>query len=115
MKPEEFVKKIRQSVLDENIAIYKDLFEGTSIDQATDLYWIEALGLFNKLSDDDKKILFKIMRQVSVDTISNIFALFDGINFLEDQTENFSLTLNDKQERLNGDLQDIFLEIEENA
>lgn len=113
MKPEEFVKKIRQSVLDENIAIYKDLFETTEVDQASDPYWKEALDLFEKLGDKEKETLFKIMRQVSVDTISNMFALLDGVICLEEQDGEFSLTIENKQEQLNGDLQDIFLEIEE--
>ena len=113
MKPEEFVKKIRQSVLDENIAIYKDLFETTEVDQASDPYWKEALDLFEKLGDKEKETLFKIMRQVSVDTISNMFALLDGVICLEEQDGDFSLTIENKQEQLNGDLQDIFLEIEE--
>ncbi|AJQ94842.1 hypothetical protein [Gynuella sunshinyii] len=113
MKPEEFVKKIRQSVLDENIAIYKDLFANTEIDQASDPYWQEALGLFKKLGDKEKETLFKIMRQVSVDTISNLFALLDGVSCLEDQDGDFSLTIENEKKQLNGDLQDIFLEIEE--
>jgi len=113
MKPEEFVKKIRQSVLDENVAIYRDLFETTEVDQASDPYWKEARGLFEKLGDKEKETLFKIMRQVSVDTISNMFALLDGVSCLEDQDGDFSLTIENEQEQLNGDLQDIFLEIEE--
>jgi hypothetical protein len=114
MTPENFVKKIRQSVLDENTVIYRDLFEMTEVEQASDLYWKEALALFNKLSNEDKETLFKIMRQISVDTISNFFAVLDGVNCLEDQEGDFSLKLDNKPEKLNGDLQDIFLEIEEN-
>ncbi len=114
MKPEEFVQKIRQSVLDENVVIYKDLFETTEVEQASDPYWKEALCLFKKLSNEDREILFKIIRQVSIDTISNLFAILDGVSCLEDQEGDFSLTLDDKPEKLNGDLQDIFLEIEEN-
>ncbi|WP_185843532.1 hypothetical protein [Pseudoalteromonas luteoviolacea] len=53
------------------------------------------------------------MRQVSVDTISNLFALLDGVSCLEDQDGDFRLTIENVKEQLNGDLQDIFLEIEE--
>lgn len=115
MNPEEFVKKIRYSVLDENMDIYRDLFENTVIDQTSDLYWQEALKLFKNLDTDAKETLFKIMRQVSVDTISNLFSLLDGISYLEDQSEDFTLTVGTEINILNGDLQDIFLEIEENA
>lgn len=112
MSPEDFVKKIRQSVIDENSAIYRNLFENTQVDQATDPYWREALGFFHKLEDKDKEILFKIMRQATVDTVSNMFSVFDGVSSLVDQDGDFSLTF-EGGEPLNGDLQDYFLEAEE--
>ncbi|PSU16341.1 transposase [Photobacterium kishitanii] len=113
MKPEEFVKKVKQSVIDDNLTIYKDLFKNTDADHVSDLYWKESLTFFKKLSDEEKETMFKIMRQVSVDTVSNIFGILDGISYLEGQSGDFLLTVDNKQEQLNGDLQDIFLEIEE--
>ncbi len=114
MKPEKFVSNIRQSILADNLIIYRELFNETEIDQATDKYWKEALQLYKKLDKDDQEILFKIMRQVTADTISNLFGVLDGVSWLEDQEDDFKLSIdNDKQEKLNGDLQDIFLEAEE--
>lgn len=113
MEAENFVNKIRQSVIDENTSIYKDLFETTAINQANDPYWQEALKLFGQLDDVQKETLFKIMRQVSVDTVSNIFAILDGVSSLENQDGEFTLSLDGDSQKLNGDLQDIFLSLEE--
>ncbi len=114
MKPEDFVKKIRESILDENVGIYKDLFNSTSVDEASDEYWKEALRFYGKLNSEERETLFKIIRQVSVDTISNLFGVLDGVTCLDDQGEDFTLTIGDDGKgKINGDLQDIFLEIEE--
>ncbi len=114
MKPEDFVKKIRQSVLDENVAIYRDLFDSTEVDKASDEYWKKALRFYGSLDKSGQEILFKIMRQVSVDTISNLLGVLDGVSSLEDTDVQLKLIVNnDMQEVLSGDLQDIFLEMEE--
>lgn len=114
MKPEDFVQKVRQSIIDENMVIYKDLFENTSIEKVNDPYWKEALGFFKDLSDENKRVLFNIMRQTSIDTTSNLFAILDGVAYLEGQKGSLSLISNDEEsEILNGSLQDILLEFEE--
>lgn len=111
MTPEEFVRNINQVVINDNLDIYKDLFETTNIDTATDKYWKEALSFFNELSDSKKEIFFKIVRQVQVDALSNMFSILDGRTYIEEQSKDFDLVYDDK--KLNLDLQDIFLEIDE--
>jgi len=115
MTSEELVKKIRSSVLDENQAIYKDIFQSTNINDASAPYWQGALGLFEKLDDGEREILFSIVRQTTVDTISNMLGVLDGVTTLEGFDGDFVLSLESEEEQLNGDLQDIFLEIEENS
>lgn len=111
MKPEEFVRNINQAIIDDNINIYKDLFATTDINTVTDKYWKEALSLYNDLGSHQKEVLFKIIRQVQVDSLSNIFGILDGRAFIEGQSKDFELIYDGKQ--LNNDLQDIFLEIDE--
>jgi len=48
-----------------------------------------------------------------VDTVSNLFGIIDGTSLLETYREEFSLTYGKDTTRLNGDLQDLFLEAEE--
>ena len=114
MKTEYFVEKIRKAIIDENDAIYRDLFNNTDMADATDEYWKKALLLFKSLDKYGQEALFEIMRQVSVDTLSNMFGVLDGVSSLENVDEEFKLTADDDEsEVINGDLQDIFLEMEE--
>lgn len=114
MHPEDFVKEIRRSIINDNLELYRDLFENTKSNQVTDDYWIKALSLFSKLEPEDREIFFSVIRQITVDTISNLFAILDGSATLGDKKNEFNLAVkNDIKEKLNGELQDIFLEIEE--
>ena len=115
MIPEDFVSQIRKSVIEENLSIYKDLFASTNVENTSDPHWVRALGLYANLNSDDKGVLFALIRQVMVDTISNVFAILDGVSQLEGQQGEFTLLANSSAERLNGELQDGFLELEENA
>ncbi len=49
------------------------------------------------------------MRQVIVDTLSNVFGVLDGSTPLENYRDYFHLAYGDDPQDLNGDLQDIFL------
>lgn len=111
MKPEIFVRKIKKSIVDENLSIYRDLFCSTELEQAQDPYWQDALALFENLTSNERDVLFKIMRQVSVDTVSSFFSILDGISVLDEQEGEFSLLISGKE--LSGSLQDDFLELEE--
>lgn len=113
MKPEDFVNSIRKSILNENIDIYRVLFKNTKIDEATDPYWKEALNFYNKLDDQSKEVFFKIVRQISADSISNILGVLDGSSHLENQSKDFKLVEEGSPDIINGDLQDIFLQEEE--
>ena len=113
MKPESFVKNTRSSIIDLNIGLYKEMFEKGSEEQATDLYWKEALTFFGKLTQSEKDVFFKIIRQVSVDTTSSIFAVLDGVSEFEDQDQEFILSTKESNDCLSGSLQDLFLELEE--
>jgi len=114
MNAEELVKGIRSTIINDNLEIYRDLYESTQVENATDEYWNEALKFYSKLSPDDRDMLFRIMRQVSVDTVSNFFAILDGVSHFDGQDDDLFLAPESELEnRLNGGLQDIFLEIEE--
>lgn len=107
--PEEFVAKIRKSVIDENQVLYRNLFENTPIKSATDPYWLKAKILFEFLNHDQRDIFFQVIRQTSIDTASNLLGIIDGVNSLDDVSGDFLLTYDGGDEPLNGDLQSIFL------
>jgi predicted RNA polymerase sigma factor len=110
MKPEAFVSGI-QSAIDENVAIYARLF--ATAETATDEYWIAAKRFFDSLSSTDRQLVLRIMRQVAIDTVSTMFGILDGTSPMPGGLEDFKLT--HKATRLNGDLQDLFLEAVEEA
>jgi len=114
MHKQDFVEKLHNLVAKENLEIYKDLFNNTDISGATDPYWKESLKLYKNLTDEEKLIFFKVIKQIGIDTVSNILALLDGVTSLEGQDDEFNLTFKKTNEKLNGDLQDLFLEFDEN-
>ena|SRR5687768_11986799 len=113
MTPKDFVSRIQSAVVKQNAAIYKDLFESTQPEDARDLYWRRALTLHRSLSEAEQAVLFEIIRQVTVDTVSNLFGVLDGASVLEGPREDFLLTSQPDDRKLNGSLQDLFLEAEE--
>ncbi|MCZ6382190.1 hypothetical protein O4N82_23735 [Vibrio parahaemolyticus] len=113
MKPEDFVKNTRTSIIDLNVELYKETFDHCLKGQVTDPYWKDALALFKKLDRSEREVFFKIIRQVSVDTTSSIFAVLDGVSEFEGQDKEFVLRTEGSEELLNGSLQDLFLELEE--
>lgn len=113
MNKEEFVKLLHQSIIKENRNFYRDIFNNTDINEVTDPYWKEALMFYSELSDKNKEILFKIIEQVEVDAVSNILGVLDGVVSIGEEDIEFKVTINDNNEPINGDLQDLFLEYDE--
>ncbi|PEC49626.1 transposase [Bacillus sp. AFS096315] len=111
----EFVKNLYQIVVKEDLTLYEDLFVNTEIKDATDPYWKDALNFYAELTDDNKKMLFKIIEQVQVDTVSTVLGILDGTVTLTEDDYEIEMKINGEEELLNGDLQDLFLEyVEEN-
>ncbi|ABO65806.1 Conserved hypothetical protein [Geobacillus thermodenitrificans NG80-2] len=113
MNKEEFVKLLHQSIIKENRNFYRDIFNNTDINEVTDPYWKEALMFYSELSDKNKEILFKIIEQVEVDAVSNILGVLDGVVSIGEEDIEFKVTINNNNEPINGDLQDLFLEYDE--
>ncbi|ERJ11067.1 hypothetical protein [Haloplasma contractile] len=113
MKKEVFVKKLYQVLTEENLEIYKDFFENTKIDKLTDEKWKTAISLYDKISIEEKDALFYIFKQIIINTTSNIFALLDGVSYLDGQDDEFELSFVKTKEKINGDLQDILLKYDE--
>lgn len=113
MNPDEFVTQVRNSVVDEGAETYRVLLETTPIADATDPHWRALLGLYGRLPEADRKILRDVVRQVAVGTVSSLFGIIDGSSSMEGQTKGFELLCPKSRRRLDGSLQDLFLEMEE--
>lgn len=108
MNAEEFVSRIRLAVVVENMAIYRKTFTETPVTRPTDPYWKRALSFFNELNPEQQEVFFQIIRQVAVDTTSNILGVIDGVNLIDGVDGDFELIYQDGS-KLNGDLQSLFL------
>tara|TARA_B100001094_G_scaffold117190_1_gene113036 strand:- start:4821 stop:5177 length:357 start_codon:yes stop_codon:yes gene_type:complete len=113
MTPEEFVKKVRKYILEDHLIDYKTKFENTVITKEPNNYWSHAIYIFHKLDDKEKETWFKIMRLVSVEAIAVLLATIDGIACLEAGDPDLCLSVKNEEKLLNGELSNIFLEIEE--
>lgn len=108
-----FVRSIYESIVEENLGIYKNIYKKGQITERTDEYWKQAIGLYKDLSDDNKEILMRIIKQTMIDTISNVFGIIDGSSTLKNCTIQPKLFLDSVDTE--GELQDYFLTfIEEN-
>lgn len=108
MTPRDFSVGMMRGVVDENVATYRQLFNETSPQEATDPYWQRALALFGSLTPDQREVFFEVIRQASVDMTSNVLGVLDGVNAIEGIDPGIVLS-DSTGHRLNGDLQSYFL------
>jgi hypothetical protein len=114
MTADQLIAQLRISVIDENLAIYRTLLDSPSTSAGSDPYWRSVAELYARLHINDRETLFALMRQVSVDTLSNVCAVIDGSIRLNGQVEDVELCETKSRNVLSGALQDILLEMEEN-
>ena len=103
-----FVKSLYESIVKENLQLYKDLYETTNVTSKTDDYWKKVIGFYDSLTDENKVILMKVIEQTMIDTISNMLGVIDGSSTLKDSSLQPKLLLN--SDDTGGELQDSFLE-----
>ncbi len=91
MTPQDVATGLMRDVVNSNITAYKEIFYHTGLDEVTDPYWHRALSFFSSLSEEQQTALFEVVRQVSVDTVSNVLGILDGVSMIEgahEQTNN---------------------------
>lgn len=103
-----FVKSLYESIVKENLRLYKDLYETTNVTFKTDDFWKKAIGFYSSLTDENKNVLMKIIEQTMIDTISNVLGVIDGNSTLKNCSVEPKLLL-DSIDTV-GELQDSFLE-----
>lgn len=114
MNSEEFSSALMTQIIDQNMKSYMDMFNNSRAEKSTIAYGIRALTLFHSLRPEQQEVLFEIIRQTSVDTVSSILAVLDGVSPLAGAFEDYTLTY-DGGGKLNGDLQSLFLAEEEDS
>ncbi|WP_421379672.1 transposase [Bacillus salacetis] len=105
-------KLLYEHLVEDSLMDYKSIYQKTDITDVANPYYKEAITLFQELSKEQQKVLFKIINQTQIDTVSHFLGILDGTSTLESNID-FLLTLEDRQTKLNGDLQDYFIELVE--
>lgn len=105
-----FASSIYINVIKENMAVYKEIFMTTPREEVTDEHWKGSLSLFDALSESQKEILFSIIKQTAIDTVSNILGILDGSTPMQEFEDDLTLLYGTKAEKINDDLQSLFLE-----
>jgi hypothetical protein len=114
MSPEEFVDAIRKEVIGQTIMDYQGIYRDTDRSRAEgDPLYGPAFEIYDALPEEKRAAFMVVLRQAMVDTVSGVFAVLDGVQRLQSQDD--KLVLQHGQEILSGDLQDLFLEAEEEA
>lgn len=110
---EKFVEKIYKTIVKDGVDEYKNLLDNTSLKNATDKYWINALELYEELSSEEKEKMLKFAELIMIDTISSVFGVLDGSSTLSGGDFEFEVRINGISTE--DELQDTFLEfVEEN-
>ncbi len=117
METEIFVQKLKDVIVDENLDTFRKIYETTVITDKIkqDPYWNDVLTFYKSLSEENRNILFSIIRQTIIDTGSTILGTIDGSVTLENVRGEFLLTYDDNTEGEQIDkllyLQDHFLNL----
>lgn len=108
MTKERFVLGLWKHVIEEEKQLYASSLKHTDISNVTDPYWVKVLQLYNDLNESQRAILNEIVEQISVDAVSSLLGILDGVCFLDGAEGQFRLTAIGGGQ-LSGDLQEQFL------
>ena len=100
-------ERLLEGVVKANVATYRELFTKTKVEQTADPYWKSALAFFEGLNEKEKETFFAILKQVSIDTVSNVASAIDGSSDIGLKEE--IRLINRNGISISGDLQDCFL------
>lgn len=109
MKPEELVKILNRDVIKGNLELYQSLLDTTN--EATDPVWKGILPIYINFSREEKEIFLKFLKIVEVNTLSHVLGILDGTTYSDGIEQDFILTVENDNKRINEDLQDLFLEL----
>lgn len=110
-----FVKELRRFVIDFDFDQYKQQLELSKLNKINDEFWLSLVKFYKNLDKESQIVFLSIVRQIKIDNTSLILGILDGNMILENQEEDFILTIQGSSNPINGELQGIFLEMEENT
>ena len=104
-----FVRLLKAEVVDANIASYAELLASYDRSEVEDTYWVNLLALYDSLDERQRDALIATMRQVAIDTVSNVLGVIDGSSSLPEFDTELSFKPKGGEEEWSGEMQDEFL------
>jgi hypothetical protein len=111
MNARDFVERIREEVIEQNSMHYISML-GMPASKVRDPRMRSIVVAFERMDAEQKEAVRALVRQVLLDTVSNLFGILDGSSLLKGFRKQFVLMYETSPEKMNGDLQEILLSIE---
>jgi len=105
-KTESFVKAVYETVVQDALSGYKEMYEEEVLPSDTDLY-SQAIHMYQQMDAEQQKLMMHLMEVVMVDTVSHVFGVIDGSSPLIDSDMEATVLLDDVDTE--GELQDSFI------
>lgn len=78
MKEKNLALALKNKVIDENILFYKNTLDSFNKDEITDLHWKKLIDFYRQQPEENKDLFVRTIRQVAIDSVSNILGIIDG-------------------------------------
>lgn len=116
MSVQDFIKEVVGDNILENIKkLYLNNLENTSYEDIKVDYWTNFKRFYEDLNAENRALIFKVIRQVQIDTLGTLFAYLDGVANLDSNVENLEFTLSLGNYELSGDLLETLSSMDEDS
>lgn len=78
MEANEIMNNLYKYCIDNIENDYRKLYEHKEWAKNNDKYSHAIVNFYQKLSDQEKKLFFILVKNISIDTLTSVFAIFDG-------------------------------------
>jgi hypothetical protein len=117
MNAQSLAQDLLSQVVDMNTAVLGRMLDDEILNadqpRKLDPQFQSTLNLYSGLTDTQKGQFLAAIRQTYIDSISEILGILDGSTSFKDWNDDWNLIY--KEQKLNGSLQDYFLEAVENT
>ncbi|MFN4213741.1 transposase [Exiguobacterium sp.] len=82
-KTDQFVKAVYETVVQEGLHMYKEMYEEEISSSEADLY-SQAIHMYQQMNAEQQRLMMHIIEVVMVDTVAHTFGVIDGTSPLTD-------------------------------
>lgn len=98
-------------ILEENTEYYVDTLNNLELEDVVGTFWFDVVNIYRKLPDESRGSIEQFIRQIMIDTLSNVLGVIDGGVDFPVELQLLDEASGEKLE----DLQDQFLELIEES